>query len=59
MPAHPRREYETDAFREAWWSKEPIHAIAERLGVSAPAIVRAAKRRGWPGRYEIQSQENQ
>lgn len=56
MPAHRRQDYDTDDFREAWFSKETVKSIALRYGVSPVAIHKAAATRGFPGRLEIRAE---
>lgn len=55
MPAHRRPDYDTDAFRQAWFSREPLRSIAARYGVTVQAIHRAAARRGFPCRFTIRN----
>lgn len=58
MPAHRRPDYDTDAFRQAWFSREPLRSIAARYGVTVVAIHKAAARRRFPGRFSVRAKES-
>lgn len=51
--ASRRNEYDSEWFREAWFSKAPMREIAEALGVSIVSVWLAARRRGFPARLDV------
>lgn len=44
--------YDSDDFRNRWFSRETIAEIAADYGVSAPAIRKAALTRGYPNKKD-------
>lgn len=54
MTRRPRPCYDLDEFRRDWWdTSTPLRIFAAKYGVSIASISRAARRRGFPSRYEI------
>lgn len=56
MPRPRSKEYDAPEFRKMW-DTMPLRDIAEQLGVTAPAIHRAAMMRGFPPM--VQTREEQ
>jgi hypothetical protein len=53
MPS--RAQYESEEFARRWHSDETLASMASWLGVSIPAVYRAAMRRGLPKRLEMRA----
>lgn len=48
MPAARKPIYDSELFRQIWFSPIPLREIAARLGVTPPAVIKAARRRNLP-----------
>lgn len=53
MPAQRNNAYDEPQFKRLWYSRMTAREIAKRIGVTPPAVLRAAQRRGLPGKHEI------
>lgn len=56
MSRRPRSDYDTDEFRQMWFSDATLAEMARAYGVSIPSIWRAAARRGLPNRTTIRAE---
>jgi DNA-binding MurR/RpiR family transcriptional regulator len=50
-----RAKYNSEEFARRWHSDETLASMAAWLGVSVPAVYRAAMRRGLPKRLEMRA----
>lgn len=56
MPAPRRAEYDSDEFRDMWFSDATLEDMAAKYGVTAPAIWLAGTRR-FPMRFELRAND--
>jgi len=57
MARPSRPEYDSAEFRARWMADETLQSLASWLGVSTVAVWRAAKRRGFPGKYSVRASQ--
>jgi hypothetical protein len=50
-----RAKYNSEEFTRRWHSDETLASMAAWLGVSIPAVYKAAMRRGLPKRFEMRA----
>lgn len=48
-----RPEYDSVMFRRLWFSRVTIARMAKRYGANESNIYKAARRRGYPGKWTI------
>ena len=57
MPAPRRSVYDSEEFRRRYHSGETLASIAAWIGVTDAAVLKAASRRGYPGKFMVRYME--